>query len=416
MREPRIVIFGINYSPEPTGIATNTTWLAESLVSLGWQVTVVTGVPHYPHWRRLPLPPQPSNGLVSLVRRPHYVPASQSALRRGAYELSWFASALPATRAARGADLALGIVPSLSGGALAAAAARRYGMPCALLFQDLLGRAAEQAGVGGARSLAGPVRAVETALASRAAGVAVVAEGFRDYFEAGGVDPARLWRVRNPTRLEPPSEGREATRARLGWRPDELVVLHSGSMGYKQGLENVVQAAHLARSDGSVRFVLQGGGNQTERLRALAGSLDLANVTFLPLAAPELFSSTLCAADALLLNQRASVRNMSLPGKLGDYFAAGRPVIAAVAADDETAREVEAAGGGVVAPPDDPAALLQSIALLRADPGRASELGAAGREYAERVLDPKAALETLVSFLEAILSRDHPSPTARRAA
>ena len=46
MREPRIVIFGINYSPEPTGIATNTTWLAESLVSLGWQVTVVTGVPH----------------------------------------------------------------------------------------------------------------------------------------------------------------------------------------------------------------------------------------------------------------------------------------------------------------------------------------------------------------------------------
>ena len=38
MREPRIVIFGINYSPEPTGIATNTTWLAESLAQFAtWQ-------------------------------------------------------------------------------------------------------------------------------------------------------------------------------------------------------------------------------------------------------------------------------------------------------------------------------------------------------------------------------------------
>ncbi len=416
MTDPRIVIFGINYAPEPTGVATNTTWLAESLASLGWRVTVVTGVPHYPDWRRLPLPPKLENGPVSLVRRPHYVPATQSALRRGVYELSWLGSALPATRAARDADLVLGIVPSLSGGALAAAAAARCRVPYALLFQDLLGRAAGQAGVGGARSLAGPVRAVETALAARAAGTAVIADGFRDYFEAGGVDPARLWRVRNPTRLEPPVEDREAARARLGWRPGELVVLHSGNMGYKQGLENVVQAAHLARGDGSVRFVLQGGGSQTERLRVLAGSLGLANVTFLPLAPPELFSSTLCAADALLLNQRASVRNMSLPGKLGDYFAAGVPVIAAVAADDETAQEVEASGGGLVVAPGDPGALLEAIALIRDDPRRAAALGAAGREYAGRVLDPKAALETLVSFLRASLPRDHRSPTARRAA
>ncbi len=105
MREPRLVIFGINYAPEPTGIATNTTWLAESLVSLGWRVTVVTGIPHYPDWRRAPLPRRPENGPASLLRRPHYVPATQSALRRGAYELSWLASALPATRAARGADV-----------------------------------------------------------------------------------------------------------------------------------------------------------------------------------------------------------------------------------------------------------------------------------------------------------------------
>ena len=62
------------------------------------------------------------------------------------------------------------------------------------------------------------------------------------------------------------------------------------------------------------------------------------------------------ASDVLLVNQRASVTNMSLPSKLTSYFASGRPVIAAVSADSETAWEIEASGAGLVVPPADPPA------------------------------------------------------------
>ena len=48
-----------------------------------------------------------------------------------------------------------------------------------------------------------------------------------------------------------------------------MVVLHVYNMGYKQGLENVIAAAELARRTNSrARFVLLGDGNQRASLQA----------------------------------------------------------------------------------------------------------------------------------------------------
>src|SRR5438067_13078682 len=88
-----VLVFGINYAPEPTGTALNTTWLTENLSERGWEVTMVTGMPHYPAWRRQPAPLRSRSGHISIRRHMHYVPARQSALRRAAYELSWTATA-----------------------------------------------------------------------------------------------------------------------------------------------------------------------------------------------------------------------------------------------------------------------------------------------------------------------------------
>src|SRR6202000_22465 len=48
----KIVIAGINYAPEPTGIAPYTTGLAVGLAQRGHEVLVLTGEPHYPYWKR----------------------------------------------------------------------------------------------------------------------------------------------------------------------------------------------------------------------------------------------------------------------------------------------------------------------------------------------------------------------------
>jgi colanic acid biosynthesis glycosyl transferase WcaI len=94
----------------------------------------------------------------------------------------------------------------------------------------------------------------------------------------------------------------------------------------------------------------------------------------------------------LAVTQRASVLDMSIPSKLTSYFAAGRPVLASVAAGGGTAEEVLRSGAGVLVAPEDPRALLAALLDLVADRGRVEALGAAGPRYVHDHLGRAAGL------------------------
>jgi glycosyltransferase involved in cell wall biosynthesis len=145
-----------------------------------------------------------------------------------------------------------------------------------------------------------------------------------------------------------------------------------------------------------------GDGNQRQQLIGLAQRYRLPNLRFLPIQPAELFTSVLAAADMLLVNQRASVTNMSLPGKLTSYFASGRPLVAAVSPESETARELAATGSGVLVTPDQPGLLLEAIRKLAADPDRQDELGGAGARYAHTTLSAAQALAGLTDLVETV--------------
>lgn len=393
----RLLVCGINFEPEPTGTALITTWWSDIAASLGWTVTVVAGVPHYPAWRAAPVAARCHRGEIVTIHRPHYVPRRQTALHRAVYEASWVGSALPTVLRER-FDATLGVVPSLGGAALAHIGASVRSVPCGLLFQDLVGPAARASGMPLGGRVARPVSSLELALARHAAGVAVPAEGLRRYLAEGGVRTEVLHVVRNPARLTRLRRPRRQVRARYRWN-DDFVVLHSGSIGYKQGLETVLEAAAVAPR--GIRFVLQGDGNQRDALERRARSLRLDNVEFLPVQPVDEFGDLLASADALLLNQRGSMRSVSMPSKLGSYFLAGVPIVAAVHPCDDVAVEVNRAGAGVVVAPDDPRALLGGISVLRDDPERARSLGAAGLRFAEDELSSEAASRAVAGFLEA---------------
>jgi glycosyltransferase involved in cell wall biosynthesis len=173
-------------------------------------------------------------------------------------------------------------------------------------------------------------------------------------------------------------------------------------MGYKQGLGNIIECARLAvESDPRYLFILMGDGNQRSLLTNLVERYRLPNVRFLPIQPAERFSCVLAAADLLLVNQRASVINMSLPSKLTSYFSSGRPVVAAVAPESETATEIRGNGTGVLVPPDRPDLLLLAVRDLVADPLRQLRLGAAGRSYAHSTLSADRALASLETLVEA---------------
>jgi colanic acid biosynthesis glycosyl transferase WcaI len=409
-----ILITTSYYWPEEAGSAPYLAGLARHLQERGHRVVVATGYPHYPEWRlpdRARLSRTDWHGSVKVRRRWHYVPRRQTAAHRLLYEGTLFTLGLTALPLRHRPNVVIGTCPTLAGGALAATASRVYRAPYALVFQDLMGQAARQSGIPGGARVASAVGSAELALARHATAVGVIAEGFRTYLERGGVPPEKIHRLRNWTRRVEPTESVAETRTRLGWRHDEFVCLHGGNLGRKQGLDNLLETAALLRNE-NIRIVLAGDGNDRKRLEERARVLALESVQFIELQGPGRWESVMAASDALLVNQRASVTDMSLPSKLTSYFAAGRPVVAAASADSETAREIEAAGAGLVVPPDDPERLRDAILAVETDPASAGALGASGRRYAEQVLFPDVALADYDRFLELVVEggRRRPLP------
>lgn len=409
-----LTIIGINYPPERTGIAPYTAALAERAATLGHRVTVLTGLPSYPRWRVAPayrrLYGRERWGNVEVLRSGHFVPRRQSALLRAAYEGSFLLTSSLALPFTRRPDAVIGVVPALADGIASALAARVYGVPYALLFQDLMGPAAAQSGIQGGGVVAHTTAMVEGRLARGAAAVGIVSAAFESYLTDAGVDAHRIVHVPNWTRLAP---GRPLpdVRARFGWQREEVIVLHGGNIGLKQGLEQVVDAARLAAAERpGYRFVFVGDGNQRPGLEAATASLP--NVTFLGMQPDDVYAALLAAADVLLLSERASTVDMSLPSKLTSYFASGSPVLAAVRHDGATASEIRSAKAGVIVDAGNPNALVAAIDRLIADSGLRTSVVAAARRHVATTLGEDLALRRLDSLLERVLGSGRPAVMA----
>lgn len=94
----KILVYGINYSPELTGIGKYTGEMVEWLAAQGHEVRVITAPPYYPQWqvgenysaRRY----KREEGAATVWRCPLYVPKQPSTLKRllhlGSFAVSSF--------------------------------------------------------------------------------------------------------------------------------------------------------------------------------------------------------------------------------------------------------------------------------------------------------------------------------------
>lgn len=408
-RSLRILIVGINYAPEHSGIAPYTTEAAEHFAGQGHAVEVLTGMLHYPSWtvpealRRRRVKVEVRNG-VRVTRLRHYVPRRQTALRRAWYEISfglhvWF-------HGVAGADVVIGIVPSLLGAYAASRLARRHNAAFGLWIQDLMGVAAGQSGIGGGASVVGVTTRIEKTVLRKAKAIAIVSQGFRPYISHLGVTEDRMLLLPNWSRLAAVCVNRASVRRSLGWETTDIVALHTGNMGFKQGLENLVTAAQLANAQPltseCVRIVLVGDGNQRAHLAQLGAGVE--RLELLPPVEADAYPGLLSAADVLIVSERGGLRDMSLPSKLTSYFAAGRPVIAVTDEQSSTALEVRRSGAGRVVRPGDADGLLRAVRELAGDQASAFAAGQSARSHARLHLSREAGLlncERLLAMLTA---------------
>ncbi|WP_433803010.1 glycosyltransferase family 4 protein [Actinomycetospora sp. CA-084318] len=400
-RALEVRILGLNYAPEPTGIAPYTTGMARFLADAGHRVEVVTGLPHYPQWSLAPgylrHRLHERDGNVRITRVAHPIPDRPTGRARIAMEAAF------ATQAALVGGPRPDVVIAVSPALLTVGAAlrhRAHGAAVGVVVQDLYGRAAVEAGILTGREAAATA-ALERRLLGAADGVVAIHERFRRSLVGLGVDDRRITTIRNWTHVGAATGDPVALRRALGWRDDEVVALHAGNMGAKQGLENVVHAARLADHRGlPVRFVLLGDGHQRGHLEVLAGGVE--RLDFLdPLPDGE-FETALRAADVLVLNERAEIAEMCVPSKLTSYFASGRPVVGATGPQSAASAEIAASEGGITVSASDPDALLGAVLGIVDDEEEALATGLRGELFARDVLHVDAAAEAYVAWVEGL--------------
>jgi len=221
-----------------------------------------------------------------------------------------------------------------------------------------------------------------------------------------GVASARLVLCRDFVdldRIREDLDGAASMRARFGITPGQMMVLYSGNLGLKQGLEIVSEAARSLRHRPDIRFVICGEGAAKE---ALANSArGLCNIQLHGLVPEAELNALLHAADVHLLPQKVEAAELVMPSKLLYMLASARPIVATAELGTEVGQTVTACGGRLVSP-GDASALGQALVEYAGDPVRRAQAGRAGRAYAQALFDRNVVLgEMLDQFVSRTSSR-----------
>jgi colanic acid biosynthesis glycosyl transferase WcaI len=413
----RILVYGLNYSPELTGIGKYTGEMAAWLSGRGHEVRVVTAPPYYPAWRvredyrglwyrteRVP-------GQPVVYRTPLYVPQRPTGIKRIVHLVSFMLGSLPIMLREMfwRPDVVFTVEPTFFCAPLTLFVAKSAGSACWLHVQDFEVDAAFELGLLPAQ---GPVHdaalRIERFFTFAFDRVSGVSSRMVDRARAKGIPDDRVvlfpnWvDVDSIYPLDPAASRSNIIRRELAEQVPEIesktILLYSGNMGAKQGLELLAPLAESFAADSRVHFIFCGDGAFRTRLEALVAHHP--NVTLLPLQPLDRLNHLLNAADIHLLPQRASAADLVMPSRLSAMLSSGRPVVATAHEGTQVAQVVE--GRGLAVPAEDAGALHAAVLRLVDDEELRLALGRAAREYAVQHLGKHQVLAQFELDLRAL--------------
>ena len=401
----RLIIYGINYRPELTGIGKYSGEMAEWLVSRGHEVRVVTAPPYYPQWsvsggysawryRRERL-----SG-VDVWRCPLWIPSSPSGLKRILHLASFAVSSFPVMllQLSWRPNIILVIEPPLFCAPTSLIVSRFCRAHSWLHIQDFEVDAAFDLGVLSSPRLRRLVLKVESWLMSKFDRVSTISTQMINRLQTKSVPSEKQILFPNWVDIEHiyPIKSPSEFRGQLGISPSSIIFLYSGNMGEKQGLEVVIEAARRLAGSRDIVFVMCGHGAAYRRLRDLADGLK--NIHWLILQPLDKLNELLNMADVHLLPQRADAADLVMPSKLTGMLASGRPVLATAMEGTQIAEVLESAG--VIVPPENLDLFVNAIVDLAGNTEQRQQLGENARAYAVNHLGRDAVLKRFEESLK----------------
>ncbi|HZY51869.1 MAG TPA: glycosyltransferase [Reyranella sp.] len=403
MSEPAPLLFVTRYFwPELIGSAPFTSDIAEWLAKEGRQITVLSGLPHYPGTTVFPAYKDgrlqhETMGNVVVERVRSGPPVRSSTLARILNEAGFLMRGLGTLASGRikRHPVVLALCPSILCVALALAARQRGGSAIAIVH-DIQSGLAQQLGMNGG-ALGRLMRWVERATLDRVDLVVVLSQEMKDQLRRIGVtapiDVVPLWVDTDEIQAVEPAS-----------RPS-VKVLYSGNLGRKQGLSQVVaMAEQLATRRPEIEIVLRGNGNQAQELVAEIAKRHLENVRLAELQPNEALSIALAAGDIHLVPQNPLAAAFAVPSKVYNIMAVGRPFVATALPDSTLWRLQKQSGAFLCVPPDEPLSFAEAVLQLADDPQLRHELGRRGRKFVEQHYAKPLILSQFASRLDALVA------------
>ncbi len=375
----RILIYAMNYAPEFVGVGRYTGEIGEHLASTGAAVTVITTPPHYPDWAVQPGYRNRYSRTVEkgirVLRAPLFLRRPMRGIWRLVAPLSFAMSSAPLAFwhiLRHRPQTVLCIEPTLLAAPVAQLAAWIVGAKTVLHVQDLEVDAAFAVGhlrFGWLKRLG---LAFERLAMPRFDRVVTISQRMAERLAGKGIPPEKLSVVRNWVDLAAihPLQDPSPYREELGFSEHDFIVLYSGSIGAKQGLPLLLDAAERLSGNPRIRFVVAGEGPAKADLTARYGHLS--SVQFLPFQPQERLNAFLNMADLHVLPQEKGAADLVLPSKLGAMLASGKPLVVTAEPQTELAEFLGAAA--ILTPPGDVAALAEAISCA-AGGGSATQSG-----------------------------------------
>lgn len=402
----RVLIYGINFSPELTGIGKYSGEMAQWLAESGHEVRVVTAPPYYPDWSVAKGFTNKSysrdlEGTIEVIRCPLYVPSNPTAITRILHLLSFsISSSFPVLGSIFWKpDVVIQVVPTLFCSLQTLIMARLSGAQSVVHIQDYEVDAMFDLSIAKGGWVKRVAYSIERTILNRFNWVSTISEGMIKRAKTKGIASKKLLFFPNWSEL---GRFRNVDKnvdflSELGVDSNKRIVLYSGNMGEKQGLETVVEAANKMRDNSDVHFLIVGEGAAKIRLQALATGYELPNMTFAPLQPYEKLPELLASADCHLVIQKHGAADAVLPSKLTNILAVGgNAVITSV--EETTLGEMCLSHPGIatLVEPESVPALIDGIeqTLLMPMPNNVA------KSYALENLDKDTILNRFFSLLD----------------
>jgi colanic acid biosynthesis glycosyl transferase WcaI len=285
-------------------------------------------------------------------------------------------------------------------------ACRLRGARCALLVHDVYPEVLIAAGLTGPSSLIARLAYVATSWLYRHCDRVIVLGRDMETLARRKLDgdPSKIVVIPNwadADEIVPAEKSTNALLLELGLT-DSFVVQYAGNMGRTHGLETLFAAAQRLYED--VRWLFIGSGAKKAWLEKSISSHSLGTIAVLDSRPRQEQPVFLTACDVAIISFVPGMAGVSVPSRMYNIMAAGKPIIAVADDESELARVVCEERIGWVIRPGDIEALVALIERLVAQPDVLREHGARARAVAATKYPLSVALDRYVCLVRELLA------------